>query len=154
MSSPSIVALYRSAGHNFVGHHGREPGTYPMESVSRVELRAGWGIVGDRFFGYRPDFKGQVTFFALETHLALGRALGVNPDPGVYRRNVITRDVDLNGWIGREFEFAGVRFRGIEECRPCHWMDRAVTPGAEVWVRGQGGLRAMVLTDGWLEAVG
>lgn len=154
MTAPSIVALYRSAGHNFVGHHGMEPGTHPMEAVARVELRAGLGIVGDRFFGHRPDFKGQVTFFALETHLALCRALGVCPEPGVYRRNVLTRGVDLNGWIGGEFELGGVRFRGIEECRPCHWMDRAVKVGAEAWMRGRGGLRAMVLTDGWLEAGG
>ena len=32
-----------------------------------------------------------------------------------------------------------MRFEGIEECRPCHWMDRAFCPGAEEWLKGRGG---------------
>jgi MOSC domain-containing protein YiiM len=67
-----------------------------------------------------------------------------------FRRNVITSDVDLNGWIGEGFEIQGVRSRGIEECRTCHWMNKAFAPGAEEFLRGNGGLRAIVLSDGKL----
>jgi hypothetical protein len=62
----------------------------------------------------------------------------------------ITRGVDLNALIGNEFEVQGVRFRGTEECRPCYWMDQAFAPGAEKFLKGQGGLRATILTDGTL----
>jgi MOSC domain-containing protein YiiM len=44
----------------------------------------------------------------------------------------------------------GVRFAGVEECRPCYWMNQAVAPGAEAWLQGRGGLRAKIITDGWL----
>ena len=64
--------------------------------------------------------------------------------------DVITRGVDLNSLIGQEFEVQGVRFKGTEECRPCYWMDEAVAPGAEKFLKGRGGLRAQILCDGIL----
>jgi MOSC domain-containing protein YiiM len=46
----------------------------------------------------------------------------------------------------------GVTFEGTGEARPCHWMNHAVAPGAEEWLKGRGGLRARVLSDGVLKA--
>ena len=43
-----------------------------------------------------------------------------------------------------------LRFAGVEQCKPCHWMDSALGPGAEAWLQGRGGLRARILTDGVL----
>lgn len=145
--------LFVSAGHNYVGHHGQPAGTHPLVMVPEVECVAGRGLRGDRFFDYKPDYRGQVTFFAMEVLEAMRTALGV-PDatPATVRRNVFTRGLDLDVLIGTEFEFQGVRFAGIEECRPCYWMDRAVGPGAEAWLRGRGGLRCRILTDGWLHS--
>src|SRR5436853_6042757 len=87
----------------------------------------------------------------MQTYDAICDEFDVYDKPSsVFRRNVITSGVDLNDWIGEEFEIQGVRFRGIEECKPCYWMDRAFAPGAEEFLRGRGGLRAMILTDGKL----
>ena len=69
----------------------------------------------------------------------------------LFRRNIITQGADLNVLIGKEFEIQGVHFRGREECKPCYWMDRAFAPGAEALLKGHGGLRAMILTDGVLK---
>ena len=66
-----VVALFRSRAHNFVGHHGIEPGVHPMEAVPWLDCVAGRGIVGDRFFDHRPDYKGQITFFEAEVHAAV-----------------------------------------------------------------------------------
>ena len=65
---------------------------------------------------------------------------------------MITRGVDLNELIGQEFEVQGVRFFGMEECRPCYWMDRAFAPGAQQFLKGRGGLRAKILTYGRLRS--
>ena len=70
------------------------------------------------------------------------------PSPNVLRRNVITTGVDLNSLIGEEFALQGIHFVGVEECRPCYWMDQALAPGAEAALRGRGGLRARILSDG------
>ena len=122
-----------------------------MIEVDSVTCVAGRGLVGDRFFDYGPDYPGQVTFFAQEVFQALCDRLRVHDKgPGVLRRNIITRGIDLNAWIGQEFEIQGVRFRGIQESRPCYWMEGAFGTGAKEAMRGQGGLRAEVLTDGVL----
>lgn len=119
--------------------------------MDELECVAGRGLRGDRFFDYKPEYKGQITFFALETWEALLAAVGrTGARPTAVRRNVFTRGVALDSLIGHDFELQGVRFQGSEECRPCYWMDQAVGPGAEDWLRGQGGLRARILTDGVL----
>lgn len=146
-----LVHLYLSPAHNYFGHHGQPPGEAPMIEVARARCVAGKGLEGDRFFDWKPDYKGQVTFFAIETHEWLSNRLGVTDrEPWVFRRNVITRGVDLNALIGAEFEVQGVRFLGAEEARPCYWMNSAFAEGAEEALRGRGGLRARVLSDGWL----
>ncbi len=143
--------LYLAESHNYVGHFGREPGTSPMLQVQRLPVRAGRGIPGDRFFDWRPDFKGQISFFANEVLEDIAsRFPGQRLLPSMVRRNVITAQVDLNAWIGREFQCQGIHFFGTEECRPCHWMNVAIGPGAESAMKGRGGLRARILTDGYL----
>ena len=148
--SGEILHLYRSPGHNFVGRHGQDPRGLPMREEESLVCEAGRGIVGDRYFDYRQDFKGQITFFAWETHEALCAHLGLQRPPSVSRRNVILRDADLSAWIGADFELQGIRFHGTEEARPCYWMETAFGAGAEEWLRGRGGLRAQILTSGTL----
>lgn len=148
----TIEHLYVSPAHNYFGHHGRAAGTAPIEERAAVECVAGRGVRGDRFFDYRPDQPGQITFFSAEVFEGLCAALAVaGRSPGAVRRNVIVRGVDLNDLVGREFAVQGLRFRGVEECRPCYWMNEAIGPGAEAWLKGRGGLRAAILTDGWLQ---
>ncbi|HZS16732.1 MAG TPA: molybdenum cofactor biosysynthesis protein [Candidatus Udaeobacter sp.] len=149
MARVEICHLYVSRGHNFFGHHGRAPDNHPLIEVESIECVAGHGIRHDRFFDYRDDYKGQITFFSLEVFDDLCAALHLeNRDPALTRRNVLTRGADLNRLIGKEFEVQGVRFRGTEECRPCYWMDQALRRGAEQFLKGRGGLRARILTNG------
>jgi MOSC domain-containing protein YiiM len=146
-----ISHIYISRSHNFFGHHGGISGKAPITEMSQIECVAGRGIRGDRFFDYRESYKGQITFLAHEIYEQLCESLNVfDRPPSVFRRNVITRGIDLNALIGEEFYIQGVRFRGTEECKPCYWMDEAFGPGAEEFLRGRGGLRAMILSDGIL----
>lgn len=146
-----IVHLYISPGHNYFGHHGRAAGENPVMEVPEVECVAGRGIRGDRFFDYKQNYKGQITFFAEEVYRDLCRTLATNDrPPSVFRRNVITMGVELNDLIRKEFEVQGVRFRGMAESKPCYWMEKAFGPGAEAALQGKGGLRAVILSDGIL----
>lgn len=151
MVAMEICDLFISSGHNFVGHHGREPDTHPMIETSEIECVTGRGIRGDRYFDFKDDYKGQISFFSLEVFDELCSAIKIQTrSPARARRNVITRGVDLNDLIGQEFDVQGVRFFGMEECRPCYWMDGAFAPGAQEFLKGRGGLRAKILTDGKL----
>jgi len=148
-----IRHLFISPGHNYFGHHGKPAGEHPIIEVEAIECVAGRGIRGDRFFDWKPDYKGQITFFRWEDLVRMWDELGVSPEqrnPSATRRNVIVEGLDLDALIGSEFEMQGVRFLGTEECRPCYWMNGAIHPEAETWMCGRGGLRARIRSDGIL----
>ncbi len=147
-----IRHIFISPGHNFVGHHGKAPGEHPSLDVPEVRLLAGRGIEGDRYLDFKDNYKGQVTFFEHEVYERLCEQFDVrDKSPGIFRRNIITEDVDLNALIGIEFEVQGVRFFGTQECAPCHWMNTVFAEGAETAMKGHGGLRARILSDGLLK---
>lgn len=151
-SDMELLHIYISPAHNFFGHHGQPAGDSPMVEVTSVECLAGRGLVGDRFFDYKPDYKGQVTFFAHEVYEEMCARFQISErPPSVFRRNVITKGMDLNSLIGQEFEIQGVRFLGTQESTPCYWMNQAFADGAEEALKGRGGLRAKILSDGLLK---
>ena len=144
-----IEQIFTSSGHNYYGHHDQPPDDFPLVAVDSIECVAGHGIRGDRFFDYRNDYKGQITFFSREVFAELESAFGLTTkSPDVLRRNVIVSGVELKDLIGSDFELQGVQFRGTAHCAPCYWMDTAFAPGAEKFLAGRGGLRARILTDG------
>ncbi|MES2476632.1 MAG: molybdenum cofactor biosynthesis protein MoaE [Verrucomicrobiota bacterium] len=148
-----LQAIWISPGNDFKGRHGQERLEHGITPLAEVECVAGMGLRGDRYFGFKPDYKGQVTFFdgaaveALRGHFGLAKL-----SSGLFRRNLIVTGVDLAAWVGKRFRFQGVEFEGSEECRPCYWMDEAVGPGAEEFLKAnfRGGLRARVVSDGIL----
>ncbi len=151
MDGMRIRQIYVSKDHNYFGHHGKEPGTAEMIRVPEVQCVAGKGLVGDRFFDYKSDYKGQATFFSLAVYEELCCKFNVQErDPSVFRRNILVSDVDLRGLIGTEFEVQGIRFSGSEEAAPCYWMNQAFADGAHEAMRGNGGLRVRILSDGVL----
>lgn len=110
---------------------------------------AGCGLRGDRFFASPEHATGQVTLFSLEAFVEMCSALELRQvRPSTLRRNLLVSGAELNLLIGVEFELQGIRLRGVEECRPCYWMNTAVGPGAEDWLRGRGGLRCQAVTSG------
>jgi hypothetical protein len=146
-----VQHLFISPGHNFVGHHGGPPGNHPVIEADEVECVAGRGLRGDRYFSFKENYKGQITFFSLELFETMRRELALpQAQPSSTRRNVFLAGSDLNSLVGQEFEIQGVRFAGVEECRPCYWMNSALGAGAEQWLKGRGGLRARILTNGVL----
>ena len=143
--------FFISPGHNYFGHHGQPAGEHPTLEVDEIECVANSGIRGDRFFDYKEDYKGQITFFAAEVFAELCAKLKLGEcSPTDLRRNILTAGIDLNTLIGQEFEVQGVRFLGTRECTPCYWMDQAYAPGTEAFLKGRGGLRAKILTTGTL----
>lgn len=149
-----IHHLFISPGHNFFGRHGQAAGENPTLEVPEIMCRAGRGVEGDRFFDYKEDYKGQITFFSWGIYEAAKTKFAVPAlSPGAFRRNVVIAGIDITTLIGRRFSVGTVEFEGTVESKPCYWMEQAVAPGTEEWLRGNGGLRAKILKDGPL-AVG
>ena len=148
-----LLNIFISSGHDYWGRQGEGRLQSGITEVREIECVAGMGLRGDRYFGYKPDFKGQVTFFDAQIVEEVRKEFKLAKLPAsVFRRNLIVEGVHLDEWMGKRFVFQGVEFEGSQECKPCHWMDRAIAPGGEEFLKGKfrGGLRAKILTSGIL----
>ncbi|MHA7282829.1 MOSC domain-containing protein [Arthrobacter sp. TMS2-4] len=150
-----ILHLLVSPGHAYFGRARDGAVDVPTIDADRVEVVAGKGIVGDRFFGKAAHMDAAVTLFAIESLEAIAAELGASPfDPLLPRRNVVLRGAELTPLIGHDFvlESAGgtVTLRGGRHAHPCAWMDRVLAPGAHRAMRGRGGVRCLPLDSGSL----
>ena len=130
----------------------------PMRLLTTAEALAGRGLVGDRYArgagtfssraGRRPGF--DLTLIAAEVvdELAVGDA---RLDFASTRRNVLTRGIDVNALVGREFTIGEVRCRGLRLAEPCAHLERLTGPGLLRPLIHRGGLRADVLSSGTVE---
>jgi MOSC domain-containing protein YiiM len=121
-----------------------------------VSLLAGAGIEGDRYFDLHDEPGQNITFVEAEEIEAFLSKCQRKYDPSVTGRNVVTRGVRLNEFVGKEFVVGDVRFRGVELCEPCLVLGEALqsetlTPAQVVrhWVH-RAGIRADVLSTGVL----
>jgi MOSC domain-containing protein YiiM len=154
-----IVALMVSRQHAFEGRPLDRPRPDPAPvGRTEVEVRAGLGIVGDRYFGQKVHKNAAVTFVAAESldQLAADLALPVVPDPLLMRRNVVLRGFPIDtlasgpGTSGRRFRLGSVEFQAYRPANPCAWMNVVLAPGAMKALRGHGGVRTTPLTSGLL----
>jgi len=155
----TIHHLYISDGHNFFGRYGKTSLDHSIIEKESIDLVAGKGIIDDRFFDYKPDYKGQITFFDHAVYEQVlnttAKDLAKDVPPSIFRRNVIIQGIDPNTLIDQVFSLTKddttVKFSGSAECSPCFWMDEACAPGTEEFLKGRGGLRARILSNGSLK---
>ncbi|WP_433271591.1 MOSC domain-containing protein [Actinosynnema sp. CS-041913] len=157
-TSAEIVALHVSPVHAYEGRpaDGPRPDPVPV-SRDHVVVRAGLGLVGDRYFNHAAHRSAAVTVFAVEALDGLTGSLGLTaaPDPLVVRRNIVLRGFDVDG-LARHDVFSldsgdgPVRFEAHRPANPCAWMNTVIASGAFKALRGRGGVRCVPLDDGLL----
>lgn len=161
-----IVALLVSPLHAYEGRPADGPRPDPAGgSRERVEVRAGHGIVGDRYAGHPAHRTAAVTVFAAEALDEVAAELGLPgvPDLLAPRRNIVLRGVppaDLDAFaaprggtgalLGLDSGEGVVRLRAHRPAYPCRWMDEVLAPGAFRALRGRAGVRCAPLDDGRL----
>jgi MOSC domain-containing protein YiiM len=143
-----ILQLLASPVHRYEGRPADGPAPAPAgELVEQIEIRAGMGVVGDRYFGQRAHREAAVTLIASE-------GLPAEVDLVQTRRNVLLRGVPVDDMVGRRLALdsgAGmVLLDVLRPARPCAWMDATIGPGARAALLGKGGVRCVPLTDGRL----
>ena len=150
-----VVALLASPVHRYGGRPGEVVPEQAVDARGEITVRAGFGIVGDRYAGRPAHRDATVTVLAVESLEALAGELGEPPfDPLLARRNVVLRGADVEALRGRPFSLdcgAGeVRLHGGRAANPCRWMDVVLAPGAHRGMRGRGGVRCRADGDGVL----
>ena len=118
-------------------------------------MRAGDGVVGDRYAGRPAHRDAQLTVLAVEALEAAAAATGSAPfDPLLARRTVVLRGAEVEALRGRRTPLPPTaRALAAGPCRgadPCAWLDVVLTPGAHAALRGRGGVRCAALSDGVL----
>jgi MOSC domain-containing protein YiiM len=120
------------------------------ESVESVEVLAGQGPVGDRYFVDGPaERQGEdLTLIEAEALEAFTDETGIALSHDESRRNVLTRGIDLNALVGKRFRVGGVEAVGVELCEPCNHLQGLTRDGVLRGMVHRGGLRANVLASG------
>ena len=145
---PQIVELLASPAHRFEGRpaDGPKPAA-DGELVESIRIRAGLGVVGDRYFGHPAHRDASVTVIARES-LPAGAGLTET------RRNILVTGVDVDALVGKVLTLDSgdgpVRLRVRRPASPCAWMDVTMAPGTWRSLRGRGGIRCVPLDDGVL----
>jgi MOSC domain-containing protein YiiM len=119
------------------------------EPVESVRALAGSGLEGNRYFfdGDAPPGV-ALTLIAAEAVEALEREHGISIEARESRRNLVTRDVDVNALVGKAFRIGDVECRGVELCEPCTSLQAMTKPGIIKGLAHRGGLNADILSDG------
>ena len=119
----------------------------PGELVDEVTIRAGLGIVGDRYFAKPAHRDASITVISQES-LPPGTSLAA------VRRNILTTGIDVDALVGSilclDSGEGQVCLRVNRRANPCAWLDVTIAPGAWRSLRGKGGIRCTPLNDGIL----
>lgn len=139
-----------------VSIHVAEAAGYPMRPVDAVRALPGRGLEGDRYLRGTGTYSAKIgadrelTLIEMEALADLRRDYGVELLPGETRRNIATRGVPLNHLVGRIFRVGSATARGLRLCEPCSHMEKLAGKPVRAGLVHRGGLRAQVLTEGWI----
>ncbi len=135
-----------------VGPQGREI----LTAVARIRAVPGRGLEGDRYFHKVGSFNRpplaedgrELTLIEQEAIDACNAALGTELEAWQFRRNLVTKGVRLNELVDRTFQVGPVTVRGLRVCHPCRFLQRLTGADVMVGLKGIGGLRAAILSEG------
>ena len=120
-----------------------------IEEVSKAEVVAGKGIVGDRHFHENNDVRSQITLLESENIDYYNNKFKSNYSFLDFRRNVITKGIELNNLVGKKLLIGNIKVEGHDLCRPCKHLEETLN-GKDIikeFLR-RGGLRCEILTSG------
>lgn len=129
----------------------------PLQRVEHVRAVSGMGLEGDRYFNRAAAVPGidplkaagqQATLIESEAIEAIDRENGICLQSGQSRRNIVTRGIALNHFVGKEFRVGDVVMRGIRLCEPCGHLEKMTRTGVRAALVHRGGLRAQILSEG------
>lgn len=128
----------------------------PMLERQQIELQAGKGIVGDRYYSGTGTFSEklaglpdkEITLIATEQVEAFNKEQGHAFTPAEFRRNIITAGIDLNTLEGRIFTVGDVKLEGMRLCEPCAHLASLLSKDLLPAMVNKCGLRARIVTEG------
>ena len=119
-----------------------------IEEVSSIEVLANKGVVGDRHFDEYNDPYNQLTLIEAENIDYYNTKYGLDIPYKDFRRNVVTKGIQLNDLIGKKIKIGSVEVEGIDLCRPCRHLTEVLNqPNILKEFLRRGGLRCQILSS-------
>ena len=119
-----------------------------IQEVESIEVIANKGVIGDRHFKDYNDPYCQLSLIESENIDYYNTKYGLDISYVDFRRNIITKKIQLNDLIGKNFFIGKVQVEGIDLCRPCKHLTEMLNQEnvLKEFLR-KGGLRCRILTS-------
>ena len=119
-----------------------------IREVNSIQVLANQGIIGDRHFKEFNDPYSQLSLIESENIDYYNIKYGVNIPYLDFRRNVVTKGIQLNDLVGKKILVGNVKVEGIDLCRPCRHLTEVLGQDniLKEFLR-RGGLRCQVLSS-------
>ena len=120
----------------------------PIKEVNSIEVLSNKGIVGDRHFNDFNDPYNQLSLIESENIDEYNIKFGLDIPYINFRRNIITKGIQLNDLIGKKLQIGNVELEGVELCRPCRHLTEMLNQKniLKEFMR-KGGLRCQILSS-------
>ena len=120
-----------------------------IKEVKQVSLLVGKGIIGDLHFHECNDTRKQLTLIESENIDYYNKNFNLNIPYLSFRRNIITKGIQLNELVGKKLLISKVELKGIDLCRPCKNLQEILEQNNIIkeFLR-KGGLRCEILSNG------
>ena len=120
----------------------------PINEVNFINVLANQGVVGDRHFREFNDPYNQISLIESENIDYYNIKYGLNIPYVDFRRNVVTKGIQLNELVGKKILVGNVELEGIDLCRPCRHLTEVLGQDniLKEFLR-RGGLRCRVLSS-------
>ena len=120
----------------------------PINEVNYIDVLTNQGVVGDRHFRKFNDTYNQLTLIESENIDNYNIRYGLNIPYIDFRRNIITKGIQLNDLVGKKILVGKALLEGIDLCRPCRHLSEVLGQENIIkeFLRG-GGLRCQILTS-------
>ena len=125
-----------------------ENSNQPIKEVKSIEVLANKGIVGDRHFQEFNDPYNQLSLIESENIDYYNTKFGLNIPYLDFRRNVITKGIQLNDLVGKKLSIGTVEIEVIDLCRPCRHLTEMLNQDnvLKEFLR-KGGIRCQILSS-------
>ena len=119
-----------------------------IKEVNSIDVLANQGVVGDRHFKEFNDPYNQLSLIESENIDYYNTKFGSNIPYLDFRRNVVTKGIQLNDLVGKKLLVGNVEVEGIDLCRPCRHLTEVLGQDniLKEFLR-RGGLRCQVLSS-------
>jgi MOSC domain-containing protein YiiM len=119
-----------------------------INEVNSIDVLANKGVIGDRHFKEFNDPYNQLSLIESENIDYYNIKYGLNISYLDFRRNIVTKGIQLNDLVGKKILVGNVEVEGIDLCSPCRHLTEVLEQDniLKEFLR-RGGLRCQVLSS-------